>query len=451
MDQLSREFSENFPSLHAIDLTVALPAENDKLPEARLAEMEAALLAAVSDARAAINRRYDWWKQETSPGSKSALLLRAAEHFEPSTVDCPVCERPIEDPTLIERLTELKLLDSSLGAEARTFFGDLVVELRKAVSKSIADLAALTVQQRLEADWHAIHGELLGESFATVTSVCDTRVSAIPIEFDQPDRPAILPDDCDPRFQELAEPFVAAVNGSFYAIALLQWASSGLQSLSQNLNEVITDGDHESLLAQLTKGKEAAQLVKPLVSVGRELVKSKQTQQGIDSSRALLQVLATLKTPLDQLKLLSKYAETAVREEFDSIKDTTTEHLRLMYPESPTGMKPGKLKLGKGKDRSVEGLLSGKRFDVPGQYFANASLQRAIALAFYFALLKKHPGGLGFIVMDDPILSLDEEHRERWSVHILRPMLSTLQVLVATHQRQFLRHCAKRFCSRTYC
>ncbi len=235
------------------------------------------------------------------------------------------------------------------------------------------------------------------------------------------------------------------MNASLHAITILRWASSNLQTLSQNLNELITGATDGSLLAQLTKGKHAAQLVKPLVTVGRELVKSKQTQQGIDSSRALLKVLATLEAPLDQLKLLSKYAETAVREEFDSIKDTTTEYLCLMYPESPTGMKPGKLKLGKGKDKSVEALLTGTTFEVPGQYFANASLQRAIALAFYFALLKKHPGGLGFIVMDDPILSLDEEHRERWSAHILRPMLSALQVLIATHQRQFMRHCTNDF------
>ena len=115
-------------------------------------------------------------------------------------------------------------------------------------------------------------------------------------------------------------------------------------------------------LTQLTKGKQAAQIVKPLVAVGLELLKSKQTQEGIDGSRVLLQVLASIETPLDQLKLLSKYAEAAVREVFDSIKDSTTENLRLMYPESPTGMKPGKLKLGKGKDKSVGMHLSGTNF-----------------------------------------------------------------------------------------
>lgn len=445
VDTLAKGFSENFPSLQAIEPETALPPEEDTPSAVRLADMETAWTAAVATAKTAIARRYEWWKQETAPGSKAALLLKTAGHFEPSTADCPVCERPIEDPALVQRLRELKEFDSRLGAEVRTFFADLVTEHRETVPKAIADLAELPVQTRLQTDWQSIRNDLLGDSFATVTEGYDPRLSRLAIECPEPEALALLPDGCDPKFQALAKPFVAAVTTSQMALALLRWASSHLQALAQNIDRLITGSVDGSLLAQLTKGKQAARLVKPLVAVGKELSKSKQAQQGIDTSRALLGVLVKLESPLDQLKLLSKYAETAVREEFDSIKDTTTEYLGLMYPESPTGMKPGKLKLGAGKNKTVEALLSGKTFEVPGQYFANASLQRAIALAFYFALLKKHPGGLGFIVMDDPILSLDEEHRERWSAHILRPMLATLQVLVATHQRQFLRNCSNDF------
>ncbi len=185
VDQLAKGFSENFPSLQAIAPESAIPAENGKLPDARLADIEAAFQTAVADAQIAIASRYEWWRQETAPGSKAALLLKAAEHFEPSTLYCPVCERTIEDPILVQRLTELKALDSHLSAEARTFFGDLVTEHFKAVPKSIADLAALTVHQRLERDWQSIRDELLGEWFATVTAACDPRVSSLTIACDQ--------------------------------------------------------------------------------------------------------------------------------------------------------------------------------------------------------------------------------------------------------------------------
>jgi SOS-response transcriptional repressor LexA len=48
--------------------------------------------------------------------------------------------------------------------------------------------------------------------------------------------------------------------------------------------------------------------------------------------------------------------------------------------------------------------------------------------------------------MDDPILSLDDDHRESWSANILKPALEYLQVILATHQRQYLNHCKYDFC-----
>ncbi len=47
--------------------------------------------------------------------------------------------------------------------------------------------------------------------------------------------------------------------------------------------------------------------------------------------------------------------------------------------------------------------------------------------------------------MDDPILSLDEDHRERWSSRILSPLLSSIQVLLTTHQSQYLSNCSSDF------
>ena len=47
--------------------------------------------------------------------------------------------------------------------------------------------------------------------------------------------------------------------------------------------------------------------------------------------------------------------------------------------------------------------------------------------------------------MDDPILSLDEDHRERWSREILNPKLKYFQVILSTHQKQYLNHCGYIF------
>ena len=89
--------------------------------------------------------------------------------------------------------------------------------------------------------------------------------------------------------------------------------------------------------------------------------------------------------------------------------------------------------------------LSGPGFEMPGQHLSNAGQLRALALAFYFSLLDRHPGGLGFIIMDDPILSLDDDHREAWAANLLHPELKKTQVILATHQRQFLLNCRADF------
>jgi hypothetical protein len=158
-----------------------------------------------------------------------------------------------------------------------------------------------------------------------------------------------------------------------------------------------------------------------------------------------LKILAEMRSGLDAVKSLRKYAEAQVTAIFDRIGGNAVENWRCLYPETSTGLKPGRLALGKGRDKSVESLLSANDFDVPSEHFGNAGLRRAIALAFYFALLEEHPGGLGFVIMDDPVLSLDDEHRDTWSHELLLPKMENFQFLVATHQRQYLNLCRNDF------
>lgn len=448
VDSLAKGIAANFPALLAVSADTVLPARDGKTSAVLLDELNGDLEKFFNDARAAITARYDWWTNEVAPGSKLALLRKAAEHFEVGSGECPVCERPIDDPALRQRLTELKMADTRLASELRTFFADLSGDLRRAVPQTVARLSSQSVGDRLKADWSRLKQSLLGEAFSALGASFDSAVEtlAADIAFDDPTTVELFPNECDPRFLAAAQSFANEALAGRRAVALLYWAKGRLESMLQALDKLVTNATSEqSLFSQLAKGKQAAEVVKPLVAVSGELRRAKGEQVQIDSARARLKTLEELKEPLDSLKPLAKYAEAAVRLEFDSIKDTTAENLKHMYPEHPTGMTAGKLRLGKGKDKSVESLLSRTSFDAPGRYFANAGLQRAVALAFYFALLGKHPKGLGFVIMDDPILSLDEEHRERWSANILRPTLRNLQVVLATHQRQFLRHRAHDF------
>lgn len=201
----------------------------------------------------------------------------------------------------------------------------------------------------------------------------------------------------------------------------------------------------QSLLQLLEKGKEAAAAARPLSNVVKGLRNAYESRKKLQESESALSLLEEIANAIEPIKLLSKYAASEVADVFEKIRAKTVENWKKLYPESGSGLKPFSLSMGKGRDRSIEALLSKESYFVQGQHFANAGLQRAIALSFYFALLDHHPGGLGFVVLDDPILSLDEDHRESWSRPLLQPAMESLQIIVGTHQRQYLNDCKHHF------
>ena len=93
----------------------------------------------------------------------------------------------------------------------------------------------------------------------------------------------------------------------------------------------------------------------------------------------------------------------------------------------------------------MHALLANGHCIVPEAVFANTGLQRAAALSLFFALLDKHPNGLNFVIMDDPILSLDDSHREAWSLKILKPRMRDYQLIIATHQEHYITNCRRHF------
>ncbi len=109
------------------------------------------------------------------------------------------------------------------------------------------------------------------------------------------------------------------------------------------------------------------------------------------------------------------YAEGEVLSVFSDIREHTIANWRTLYPERASGLAPARLVVGTGRDKSVTALLSKAEYEVPEQFFGNAGLQRTVALSFYFALLVKHPGGLGFVIMDDPILSRVTAKQNSWT------------------------------------
>jgi len=447
---LEKGIGESFPSLDRLRLENALPPTEASTAEDRLASLKTRLESFTNDARASIASRFDWWRKENASGSKVSLLLNAAQYYDDATEKCPVCQRPIKDRNLKEELVALKCQAPGMRTELRTFFSDLSNELSKIIPQALSSIGKAPVLQAIESDWDTIQSRVLGATFAGLAADYDTKVRQTlqELQVAEIEEPSLLPEDVDDGFRSAGTGFLEAVACARRSLSYIDWGVGAIEQVTSDLDEIVTsdnEGEAPSLRTLLSRGKDSAEVVKPLKSVELALSQGEKKRKSIKSARKQLQQLESLAVPLDHLKKLSKYAESEVRTTFESIRDATTTNLKRLYEETATGLEFSGLRLGKGRDKSVEARLLMGTYEVPGQFYANAGLQRAVALSFYFALLDRHLGGLGFILMDDPILSLDEDHRERWSDRILRPKLADFQVILATHQRQYLNNCRNDF------
>lgn len=449
---LEKGFSEVFPSLSSIAVETMLPEKDGRSPEERLHYIEESLQSFVGSAQTKIEERLRWWRKETKPGSKAKLLLMAAQSYDLAKIECPVCDQSIKDLPVKDELESLKDLDPELIEELKLFFINLADDLNNTVRENIRIISSTSPHERILSDWEALEKREELAELSQIIKDFENPVNQLTksIEMITTKLPQLLPSDAEPLFLQAASSLISKVNCAYMTLAILRWSNTKLTSLRQKLSYLITANSTEnpnSLLSVLSKGKTAAQEIGPLKTLQTQLDEIATANDDILKNQSKLDTLKNLKEPLDNSKDLSKYAVNKTTTIFYEIKDKAINNWNLLYPEKSTGLYPSSLVMAGGRDKSIESLLTYGDYEVPGPPFANAGLQRAIALSFLCAMFEKHPNGLGFVVFDDPILSLDEDHRERWSGRILSRIMETTQVILATHQRQFLTNCKHDFAS----
>jgi energy-coupling factor transporter ATP-binding protein EcfA2/SOS-response transcriptional repressor LexA len=445
VSELDKGASHVVPKFEQIGLITVFKNGDGGEPSVQLAKASEALEAFFNSAKSRILGRLDWWKKETQSGGRAALLLRAAQDYAPANEACPVCEQSIRHLPLKDELNTLKSASAEWQRSLNDFFRDLSIELDAIVRPSLLPLADSSPSERIKQDWIRLRDEIAGPLLKPITQRFEQRLLTVadsldPVESRAPD---LIPSGSEEHFRNAGAGFVERACTAQKVIAILKWSQSAHAKSSSALSAIIcvpSSESNTSLLSALSKGKQAAEEIRPLAAVRDQLRSFYKDCLDQERQERQIALLDELESALDRLKALSKYAADEVGQIFEPVRTATIENLKKLYPECPSGLVPTRLHMGKGKDKSVESLLSSGKCEVPGRFFANASLQRAIALSFFFALVDQHPRGLGFLVMDDPLLSLDEEHRESWSTSILCPCMDKLQIVVATHQRQYLNH-----------
>lgn len=395
-------------------------------------------------AKKRITQRINWWKKEKKEGSKLGLKLRASFDYDVSKMECPVCDQSVKNLPIKDELEKLKALDQELQRELKYFFKDLLDELNKVVSEDIRIVSQSFPSQRITKDWQKIKNtfdkRLKGvfEKYNPKIETIQNTLEEIPI------KQLVFFDETDDDLLTTSRAFIKACNDSIESIEILKWSNEHFENTRTQLHTLIMSSADTSLLAELSKSKDKASEIKPLNTIKARLDEIIKLREGIAALESQHQFLEKLKSPIDQIKKLIKYAQEKTEEVFKKIKAASDENWKLLYNESPTGLIPSKLVIERGK--TIEPLLSKQNYEVAGKYFANAGLQRAIALCFLCALIDKHQGKISFVLFDDPILSLDEDHREIWADRILISQIEKgTQIILATHQYQFKKNCSHDF------
>ena len=450
LGHLEKGFSSICPLLSAISLENVLPPMEELSSGDQLSELEGRLESFVKKAQTRIAARLDWWRKETASDGKATLLLVAAQSYDPTQMECPVCEQSVRDRPVRTELESLKALAPELREDLKLFFVNLTDELGNIIGENVRSISNIAPRERILEDWKELKTRSEFEQLTSLTESFDNSIIELAntVEVLTPRFPQLVAEDAESRFFYAASQFISKVHATYAALAILRWADSCLELVQGRLCGLLlatAEDNKSSLLSIFTQGKAAAQAIEPLKTLKTQLSDVKTVHAEIVTKETTRDILDTLKPAIEALKKLSKYAVEKTTTVFDEIKDRAIENWRVLYPENCMGLYPSRLVMAGRKDKAIESLLLQGNYEVPAPPFANAGLQRAVALSFLCALLDRHPRGLDFILFDDPILSLDEDHRERWSGGILAPCIETSQIILATHQKQFLVNCRHDF------
>ena len=454
--ELGKNIRTSFSGLNAVESSDILALDKDSSVEEQLAEIASEFDSFIKSSIHRIDERFQWWTQEEKSKGRAGLLLKASSYFDEKTLACPVCVRPIDELSLVNELVKLRSMDKRLLQSVEDFFRGLEEELNTIIPAEIRSLASSVPQTRILADWSKLKRDSIDAVFTPVVKQFDTRISEIAerARLPQMDEFSLLPEEAAPLFHKLGERLKNSVDSTRLSLGILNWSNAHLSAVMDELDAAVsaTSSDSSlSLFATLAKGKEAADAITPLVEAREQLRQIGKSHKELTKREDDVKVLREIKPQVEAIKRIKAYAESKIEVAFGEIRDITLENWKKLYPEEPSGFQPSRLHSRKGKNAKVLSFLTNGKSEVPAEFFANAGLQRAIALSFFFALLEKHPRGLSFVVMDDPILSLDDDHRERWSSDILKPRMRGCQFVIATHQQHFYSNCRDDFSGEKVC
>jgi len=438
VDRLSRPLKEIFVTSLGADYL-----SKDKVDEkiARLDDF-------VTLVRDQIRSRLKWALQEQAD-PKSQLLLIASGHFANDGDSCPVCTQKLDAvPIVREQLLELQPLSrhshlsksiKDLEREFISTLGSIVVQADRVESESSLD-------KRLVKDWQNVKktyfdgllqpiaerfDEKIGSLAEIATSTVDSNVEPICGEYDTQFQGA---------FASLSSELELARKYLMIAQVFHRHSAQIEESLAELLSSA-SETEPESLLRVLERGNDAGRQLQVLDAIYKhaktlygaqknyfelsiQIEKDRKTAENASASKSLGQVVRS-----ETVRLI-KDVEPQTKHNFAQLYNNDILEFDMLttgHAANPEIRNQINVYLKSGNER------------VPIGPFANAGRLRALVLSFVFALMSRSRKSLGVLILDDPALSLDDEHKARFVDNLVQPILRSDQVIAATHYESFFK------------
>jgi SOS-response transcriptional repressor LexA len=396
-----------------------------------------------------VKERLDWARTE-KVDAKARLMLLAAGHFHKGDSNCPVCDQDLvkvsEVRQKLERLRPLAACPN-LDAAVEDVESRLLRDLDGVVSSQQRIEGATGLSKRILTDWQSFQKiaskGLLRQVVATFDAIVETASEQFLTEDVLRSSPLAhaYTEGFPEAFHRVDEAIAKAEAYLQLCGAVMQHESVLRDTLAKMLTAEQCNDVDDSLKVILERGRTANEGISTLIE-GRRVTKDLYT--GIKKKEELLEKIKKHEAWAsfgDRVKSLAGGVRDEVIRMVRKLETKTKEYYAKLYDNEILVL--DMLTPGHAGNANVKGEINAYyragQERVPVGPFSNAGRFRALVLSFVFALLNESRGTLAVTILDDPTVSLDDEHKARFVDHLVEPLLTTSQVVLATHYEKFFK------------
>jgi len=397
--------------------------------------------------RECVKERLEWAREEKED-EKASLMLHAAGYFPEGASDCPVCEQDLKEvPGVREKLENLRPLarEDHLRAKVDDLELQLVEKLGSIVSANLRDEGKTGLCERVVLDWDALKESISKGLLGSIVEKFDTAIAEISKQMEDEEELERTP-LADGFLDEFPGVFLrvdSAIEDAKKYIRLCRTVADKKAEMKGAFGKALTgkerEGEEDSLRVIIERGRSTNREIKSLgtaYETTRELWKSVKNREQLSG---VIQGYRKWAGSGDKTKELGENVRAEVAAMVGDLDEKMKENFACLYEDEileldmlTTGH-PGNPHL---KNQINAYLRAGSK-RIPIGPFSNSGRLRALILAFVFALFEESKGSLGFIILDDPALSLDDEHKARLVKRIIGRAIEDAQVILATHYKRF--------------